>query len=344
MSAKNTAIVEGTVNPYTPFAFLSPDDAFVVSFIQYVVVTSLGIMFWDILNYVPSDYEVIFQTKFTWKIIVFLVARVSPVGFLLSMSLAVTSDRVSCRALHNSWCALFLIAKTSTSLLFYFRVSALYHGNRFVSIFFAITLVTLTGAACLLFKGMTSFHIGPTSYCGITIIPQYVLWVTVAEVFNDILTSMAIIHKLGGNTWQERKRTWIRAFRPSRGRMMQVFMQDSLIYYLIAISLNVFKIACFFALSSKTDSSIRILAGVPNTVVINSIALRVFRNMKLGLPGLVPIDKCAGAVSDIFFQPRLVSGGEWACTDLESATKASSTKREEIGQSETLSEVKIQDH
>ncbi|KAF9525468.1 hypothetical protein CPB83DRAFT_736462, partial [Crepidotus variabilis] len=269
-------------NPNTPLAFFTPEDALAASILIYVVVGCLAIIAWDFLNYLWADYLVIFHQKFNWKTLVFVVARLSPLGFLLSICLFLTSDKVDCDRLHDVWCALFILSRCSTALLFYFRVCAVYNGQRYISIFFAGTWSIVFGASLLTFWGMSSSHIGPTRYCMTGVSWNFVAAVTFAEVFNDTLIYLAIACKLGGESWSDKGRSWRKLIHPNHQHLTEIFAQDSLIYYFLAAMMNIIKIILYFSLRTEPSSPIRIVFTFPSTVVINSIALRVFRNMKLG--------------------------------------------------------------
>ncbi|KAF9530003.1 hypothetical protein CPB83DRAFT_811246 [Crepidotus variabilis] len=286
MDATNSPTV--LPNPFTPLAFIPPNDAYIVSMLVHFAVACLAIMMWDILNYLPEDYQVIFRKTFNWKTLVFIVARLSPFAFFLSLSIFLTSDRVSCGVLQYVWSTLYVLARASTALLFCFRVCAVYCNNRYVVAFFSFSWLVVLGCACLVFPGLKSIQIGPTNYCLTAISGQYLMAAMYSEVINDTLICLAILYKLGGSDWREQVGSWKKIFQPNNQRVTDIFVQDSLIYYLLAASTSVITIIAYFRLEQYPNSAVRVVAALPNSVVTNAIALRVYRNMRLGSPGLLP--------------------------------------------------------
>ncbi|KAH9475836.1 hypothetical protein JR316_0011396 [Psilocybe cubensis] len=70
----------------------------------------------------------------------------------------------NCEMLSKVPPAVFLVALPSTSLLFYFRVSALY-SNKYVSAVFFVMWLSILGGCIPIIRSVSGAHIGPTNYC-----------------------------------------------------------------------------------------------------------------------------------------------------------------------------------
>ncbi|KAF9524727.1 hypothetical protein CPB83DRAFT_860789 [Crepidotus variabilis] len=307
------------LNPSTPMAFLEPKTAVTSTIYAYIVVGCLSIMLWDILQYFPEDYQVVLKPNCKCKTTVFVIARLSAFAFLLESALVDTAPIGHCRVVNTLGCVLFLLNRSSVSLLFYFRVVAVWNRNRYIVGFFTITWLLVVAGSVLAIFATRGDHIGPTQYCLVVVTQDFLFLAAVAESVNDMLVCAAITYKLaedgqhlgvlrGGRSlfiWR----------RVSFGRLSERFMQDTQLYLLITFCIKIPEIIAFFVLRQKVGSVISIVLAFPDTVVVNVMASKVFRNMKLGKPGLLPAQQTQGSVNLSFVR----AGVDTAPTELGSA-------------------------
>ncbi|KAF9530807.1 hypothetical protein CPB83DRAFT_850351 [Crepidotus variabilis] len=287
MANTTSAAPPGVINPSTPFAYLAPEDAVLMLTTICVNVGCLAVVLWDILGHSLADFQVIFFRRFNWKTIIYLVARISPFCFYLSGSIFGTSAKVSCGPLHDAWIVFGILSRSSTALLLYFRACAVYNHNHFVTSLFAVSWGVVVAFVVLAVAGTSGVTIGPTPYCW-HMPTQYAVGSIFAEVFNDTLVCLAVMYKLTGITWTERSASIKRIFKPEQPLLTHIFMQDSLLYYVLAIVANLGTAILYFAMVHSQPTFVRVIATKsPGSLVTNLIALQIHRNMKLGTPGLM---------------------------------------------------------
>lgn len=125
--------------------------------------------------------------------------------------------------------------QSSTSLLFFLRVWAIYHGNYAVHIFFTLTWLAVFGSTLTVGIGIEAGNIGTTSYCIYTHTTPYIALTFIMPLVHDTLVFIAITWKLSRNTYVD--------YNLSRGFRMVVFgdylpifskalLQDGQMYYL----------------------------------------------------------------------------------------------------------------
>ncbi|KAF9528998.1 hypothetical protein CPB83DRAFT_765984 [Crepidotus variabilis] len=170
------------LNPYTPLAFLTPQVADTTSLYRYVVVGSLSVMIWDLLQAFPEDYRVIFRQKFSCKTIIFVVARIFTVAFFAMAAVFGTAQLQKCNLTNKVTWALYIVAHLATSLLLYSRLCTLFHKNYIVIGAFAFGLIFVIGGGITSVFATTGDNIGPTNYCILYVTGSY-LWVTTMTEF-----------------------------------------------------------------------------------------------------------------------------------------------------------------
>ncbi|KAF9523168.1 hypothetical protein CPB83DRAFT_910837 [Crepidotus variabilis] len=245
----------------------------------------LAVTIWDTLCYLRADFQIVFLHKFTWRTLVFLMARHSTLGYLIFVTIfTVSTGGMSCNALQISFRAFLVLARTSTTLLILLRVIAIYHDTPWVkSIFLAMWAATLGGLMLLAIRGITFAPSGLS--CTSYVDEQLIAPAMFIEILTDTIMCLAILYKLGGMTWKERGKSLRKILRPPHPLLTDIFLQDTLIYAWLALLSNV---AIFIACFVGPTESVGAVAGHPGAVALNLISLRIYRNMKLGAPGLLP--------------------------------------------------------
>ena len=91
---------------------------------------------------------------------------------------------------------IFCVAMPSTALSFYFRVSAMYDHNKYVSAFFFTLWLGVLGGSVASVIGVTGYNIGPTKHCLSGSLKPFVSMSAVVQLVNDSLTFVAISLRL----------------------------------------------------------------------------------------------------------------------------------------------------
>jgi len=164
---------------------------------------------------------------------------------------------------------------------------------------FSMTWAVAVGCAFTIFWGLEGIHIGPTKFCTSIITHQFIQVTLWAEFFNDTLVFVVLMWKLGssqqgGGTTRGDWKSRFSFRRPGMKRLTDAFLRDTQLYYLIVIVLNVSTVITFFVLDDPPTSSFRVFMVVPSTVIVNIMACRVFRNLKLGYSGFLSPNRVGG--------------------------------------------------
>ncbi|KAF9523753.1 hypothetical protein CPB83DRAFT_862417 [Crepidotus variabilis] len=257
----------------------------------YFIVAGFTIMAWDILENIPADIRLFHEHSIQLPSLIYSTARTFTLAlfvFFLVVDLAggfgggPTGLPYFCfpvflqmRFWHSiSWLftILLTIQRTLTSSILYLRVRALYKPNPRLPSFFLLLLVNITVVSVLLF-GLPG----------------------VGAIAFDLLKFIAVLWKLGrrpalyadrpmkqksGLLWS----FWV-PFR--RRRMNQVtdrMLQDTLLYLLLAIAIKIPQF--IWLVRSTVASDWTLYTFYLDTTISCVISSKIFRDMKLGLPGL----------------------------------------------------------
>ena len=142
----------------------------------------------------------------------------------------------NCAHIEKGLDVLCFVAIPSTSLLFAFRVCAVFGMNLWAIAFFGTLWLAVVGGCMTVLFGITGANIGPTPYCLISGIKPYMEAAAVIPMVNDTIIFCAISWRLWDNNWAHR--TVKNSFRvfvfgdylPSFSKSM---LQDGQAYYLL---------------------------------------------------------------------------------------------------------------
>ncbi|KAF9531364.1 hypothetical protein CPB83DRAFT_100817 [Crepidotus variabilis] len=286
-------------NTDTPFLYLDPATGNLVPFCQYIVVSSFSIFLFDLLDSFKDDYQHVVQQRFCFMSVVFVISRLSCLTFLLICCFILTAPLGDqCERTVFVVATVFIFYRASTCALFYARVKAVYPQNRLVKAAFALLWCFAVGGAISSIFSVTAVRIGPTMYC----IPATVgLWELVfmvaAEGIYDLLVCIAVTYKVREYRMAEDGELdgacgpWL-WFSPSkRSRLADRFLRDSQLYFLITACVKIPEILVIlcFSIIIPSASGISVVLVYPDTAVTNILATKIYRNMKLRRPGLLPL-------------------------------------------------------
>lgn len=148
-------------------------------------------------------------------------ARLSNLGYILGLTI-IESPSLSARWQTNSNFRRFFLAAPigdcswvqriqylypftipSTSLLFFFRVCALFHNNKPVILFFFISWLAVLGGSITVTRGVRGMNIGPTQYCINEESDSYVAFAALMPLINDFLVFCATSFALLKNSYED---------------------------------------------------------------------------------------------------------------------------------------------
>ncbi|KAF8154582.1 hypothetical protein B0H34DRAFT_529566 [Crassisporium funariophilum] len=266
----------------------------------YFLVASLTLIIWDILNHLKDDYNMLFKHRVSYPTVIYFVSRITTFGYSLGKMIILTAPvhPAQCLKFSNANGIIFIIAMSSTTLLFYLRVCAVYNQNIYVRLFFGTTWLGCLGGAATGVTGVVGIPLSRSpdstrTLCIDQIRHLYIMSSTVILMVNDTLAFAAITYKLGLSNYRDQdmsKKTLLRLFfGESLPAFSKALLQDSQVYFLMALSATATFLITFFTIDASSPTSpFRLIFLVPTLVLVNIMACRIFRNTKLGRAGMTP--------------------------------------------------------
>ncbi|PPR04829.1 hypothetical protein CVT24_010250 [Panaeolus cyanescens] len=243
-------------NPFSPLAFLPPDQAHQVMVSSYLAVGTLAIP-----NGGLSSVEARLFILIKWA---------APIGS-------------ACFKLHYLH-LLCIIAVPSTSLLFSLRVHSVYQGQHIVTTTASALWICLVATCITPIFGLRGELLGVTKYCVQNELKYYVSTLAVASLVNNVFAFVAIAVRLMKISRQHGCDDVVQSrWRMHRNAtiLFKALFQDGQVHYLLAICLNI--VSTVFVLNPRLPVFYRFSVGLPTIVLMNCMACLVFRNAKFGI-------------------------------------------------------------
>ncbi|KAG6872491.1 hypothetical protein C0995_009353 [Termitomyces sp. Mi166 len=243
MASNLTEIQAQQLNPLTPMAFLNPDAGYQAT----IAAHKIGI---------PT------------------------VVYFLSRSAAALSD---CQVIEKTICVIYHVAFSSTSLLFFLRVRAVFNQNKAIVAFFAILWLGVLGASLAVATVGNAVHLGPTRYCINTKLKAYASAAPITFAINDTFVFLAISWRLlsNGNLGRGHessiKSIMLGEYLPAFSRAV---FQDGQVYYLVSVTSNI--VAAVITWAGDVPLPYRLMFIIFTVALTNMMACRVFRHTKFG--------------------------------------------------------------
>jgi len=273
-------------NPFTPMAFLPPDLAFQTTILTNVFVASLGVIIWDVLHNLYGDYLLLTKYRISIPVIAYFISRVVSLVHVLAATIFSTTRIENCVLFEKVIDWIYPVAVSSTSLLFFFRVRAVFADNKKVIGFFAFMWLAVVAGCLTTTQGITGSNIGITNYCTTVKMEDYVEAGAIIPLINDTLIFLAITWRLMGIAAVDNVHSFKTGFRilafgdymPSFSRAVK---QDGQLYYLTVVTTSLMSVIIFYIKS--VPMVYRTMFPIPNLVLMNIMACRVYRNTKFGI-------------------------------------------------------------
>ncbi|KAJ7434527.1 hypothetical protein B0H11DRAFT_1752852 [Mycena galericulata] len=266
-------------------SLLPPELATQLLLTRYVWAGTSAVFIWDILSNLKGDYMLLFKHRLGWPVAAYFLSRIASAAAAIGCVILLTYPVGDCRAFHLAIALLFPLAIPLTSLLFFFRVRAVYGGARTVTIVFGIMWLAVFGTSIMVLFATPVANIGSTPYCSLGGLPVYAPIIGLNPGLFDTAVFLAISYRLVGNThveyhsWTQKASAFFTgAYLPSLSKSLFV---DGQIYYMITVVTNIvaFVLLCVPSLG-PTYSSFLV---VPNVMLTNMMACRVYRHTRLEL-------------------------------------------------------------
>jgi len=288
MAANTTTIpADAILNPYTPLAFLPPGIADQYQLLCYVYVATFAAYAWDWIIAIPEEYMIFRRTRFSLPIIAYLMSRIGCLACILATIIFRIAPIDNCRAPRLAQIITFEIGGPATSLLFLFRVKAVYNHSRVVTVFFSLLWLCIAGLtlSTLLTIGISADHIPYTRRCIYNIpnvteatIPTIVTAAFDTLVFLAISYRMVAIAMQPGSAWSARAKLFFTG--DGLYCISKSLLQSGQVYYLSTIVVAIISTASM--LSPGISEGYRFLVGGAYFSLASAMACRVFRSVFLG--------------------------------------------------------------
>ncbi|KIM88413.1 hypothetical protein PILCRDRAFT_3403 [Piloderma croceum F 1598] len=276
VSSNNTIPTGAILNPYTPLAFLPPDVADQFQIICYVNVATLSALTWDWLMAIPEEYKIIRKVGFSKPNITYLLSR--NVWFL-----SINHDLQNCMALKYVEGVFLEIGVPATSLLFLFRVRAVYNNSRIITAFFGLLWMAISGLSVLILLGVTRDRIPYTQRCTEGPTPKYSTVPIIVTAVNDTLVFLAISYRMissamVSSTWKARAKSFITG--DGLLHLSKALLKSGQVYYFATIGVAISMTALIFA--PGIPGTMKPVLGSVYFALSGTMACRVYRELLLG--------------------------------------------------------------
>ncbi|KAF8180737.1 hypothetical protein K438DRAFT_1841722 [Mycena galopus ATCC 62051] len=254
-------------------------------FSRYVMVGTAAVFIWDILSNLRADYTLLFKRKLAWPVAAYFLSRITSAAAVIACAVFLTYPVEGCRSFHLGFALLYPVAIPSTSLLFFFRVRAIYGGTRAVTIIFGLMWIAVLATSIIIPIATIGVNIGPSRYCILAELAPYAGAVGVTPGLFDTAVFVAISYRLVGNThveynsFKQKARAFVTgAYLPSLSRSLFV---DGQVYYMITVISTIasFLLVCLPGVAIAYRS----LLAIPNVMLNNVMACHLYRHTRLEL-------------------------------------------------------------
>ncbi|KAF7376714.1 hypothetical protein MSAN_00088400 [Mycena sanguinolenta] len=158
-------------NPFTSLAFLPPTLADQVEATRYLFAATLGAYVWDMGLNLGNDHVLLFKHRVRFPTIVYFMSRAFTLAYVLTSFIFLVAPVKNCNALAITLDICLILSQTSTALLFFLRVTAVWYESKIAYAVFSILWIAVLGAGITSLLGVRAAHIGPTTKCLITTVP-----------------------------------------------------------------------------------------------------------------------------------------------------------------------------
>ncbi|PBK90090.1 hypothetical protein ARMGADRAFT_934733 [Armillaria gallica] len=265
-------------NPITP-ALMSQSK---ISLCLYAA--TLGGYLWDIAINLENDYQLLFKHRIRYPTLIYYMSRVFTLGYILTGFATGVTDIPNCKAHQITSGICIVLSLIFTSLLFFLRVTAIWHNNQYVFFFFTFLWFGVIAGTITVLVGVRGAHIVTTQQCINVRVPEYHQVAVILSLIFDSCTFIAITYRilLYTSINEETARGRLRAFF---GRGVPIVSRNLLLggqqYYLVAVCGQI--VCLILILVPGLPPVYRGMCAVPVVAVTNAMACIVFRKIKLGL-------------------------------------------------------------
>ncbi|KAF7335954.1 hypothetical protein MSAN_02308800 [Mycena sanguinolenta] len=188
------------LNPFTPLAFLSLALASQIEVSRYLFAATLGAYVWDIGLNLGNDYVLLFEHRVRFPTIVYFMSRAFTLAYIISCFVLQVAPVKNCNALAVGLDICLVLSQTTTAMLFFIRVTAVWHPSRTAYVVFLVLWLAVPSAGITAPLGIRAAHIGPTTRCTFTDIGANTEAAAIMPLINDTAVFLAINYRILAHT------------------------------------------------------------------------------------------------------------------------------------------------
>ncbi|TFK41526.1 hypothetical protein BDQ12DRAFT_764936 [Crucibulum laeve] len=278
MDSQNDSVADPRLllpNPFTPLAFVPPENAYTVAIAAYVLIGTLSICMWDGLHCLSQDYLLLFKNKIGLPTITYFLSRICTFGFALTASIFETAPIKRCAMFRTVTNVFYLTSIPMTSFLFFLRVRAVYNRNIYVTVIFLTLWLAVTGYCLSLVTIIKGVNIGPTDYCTDTPLETRDGGTGIGIFIHDTLVFLAISWRLFSISHVEndaRRGLKVIVFGRYLPAFSKALLHDGQVYYLMSLATVLLSQALFF--SAHLPTQMRAVFSAFTITITNIMACR----------------------------------------------------------------------
>ncbi|KAF7334209.1 hypothetical protein MSAN_02382200 [Mycena sanguinolenta] len=271
-------------NAFTPLAFVPPTLANALEVSRYLYAATLGAYVWDIGLNLGNDYVLLFKHRVRFPTIMYFMSRAFTLAYILTSFIFLVAPVKNCNALAVGLDVCFVLSQTSTALLFFLRVTAVWHPSKIAYAIFSILCMAVLGAGITAPLGIPAAQIGPTKQCIITAVPANTELAVIMPLINDTAVFLAITYRVLAHTVvANSSMARFRVFLGGKGlsTLSQALLQTGQHFYLIAVVTHI--VVLVMLKLPHLSEVYNVMLAIPAISLVNAMACLVFRRIKFGL-------------------------------------------------------------
>lgn len=239
---------------------------------------------WDWVMSIPEEYTFIRKVGFKPPNIVYFTSRLATLGSCVATVIFRITPLPNCAVLKWVEGVFFEIAVPATSLLFFFRVKAVYNNSHTVIAFFGLLWLSIAGLSILIMLGITGNRIPYTRRCTEGLAHTYTTVPIIMTAINDTLIFLAITYRLLSSSMVDT--TWraqTKSFFTGSGlhKLSKALLQSGQAYYFATIGVSIISISLIF--NPSIPGPLHAILGTATFALANAMACRVYRAIILGI-------------------------------------------------------------
>lgn len=231
----------------------------------------------------PQEQRMLIKHRRSLPDIVYILSRLTTGFFITSVCIYGLAPVGRCHVINQvqGWGAAFQVPMSS--LLFFFRIRAVFHGQRFLIGFFGLMWLSIVATSLIAPFALKTMPIGDTGYCVNNRLHSEGISAYIIQAVYDTLVFVAITAKLLRVSRQDDSTPWWKLLVKGEGMGMvsRIMLQTGQIYYLATVGFTITATAVILS-PSMPDPYADVFIPL-NAFMNNVMVTRVYRQLKLEL-------------------------------------------------------------